>query len=95
MIASHHAAIKLLLHLDVYTDVIPAEFDLFVSKAKIIGDIFRNIFLVMKSGSWKRLNSLLLERYKIPREEEVVTRQPTREGGLNISFVLDNIMCPD
>lgn len=86
---------KLLLHLDVYTDVIPAEFDLFVSKAKIIGDIFRNIFLVMKSGSWKRLNSLLLERYKIPRGEEVVTRQPTREGGLNISFVLDNIMCPD
>lgn len=87
--------ISSLLYLDVYTDVIPAEFDLFVSKAKIIGDIFRNIFLVMKSGSWKRLNSLLLERYKIPREEEVVTRQPTREGGLNISFVLDNIMCPD
>jgi hypothetical protein len=84
------------LYLDVYTDVIPAGFDLFVSKAKIIGDMFRNLFLVMKGRSWKRLNGLLLERFKIPRgEEEATTLQPTREGGLNISFVLDSIMCPD
>lgn len=84
------------LYLDVYTDVIPAGFDLFVSKAKIIGDIFRNLFNIMKGGSWKRLNGLLLERFKIPRgEEQVTTLQPTREGGLNISFVLDSIMCPD
>lgn len=83
------------LYLDVYTDVIPAGFDLFVSKAKIIGDMFRNMVLVLKDGSWKRLNSLLLERFKIPRGEDVATLQPTREGGLNISFVLDSIMCPD
>jgi hypothetical protein len=80
----------------VYTDVIPAGFDLFVSKAKIIGDMFRNLFLVMKGSSWKRLNGLLLERFKIPRGDvEATTLQPTREGGLNISFVLDSIMCPE
>ena len=28
--------------------MIPAGFDLFVSKAKIIGDIFRNFFLMMR-----------------------------------------------
>eukprot|EP00804_Cyclotella_cryptica_P013986 CCRYP_002497-RA/>CCRYP_002497-RA protein AED:0.02 eAED:0.02 QI:479/1/1/1/1/1/2/37/915 len=88
------------LYLDVYTDVIPAEFDLFVSKARIIGDIFRNLFLVMKGGSWRRLNGLLVERFKIPRgggerNGSVVPLPPTREGGLNISFVLDSLMCPD
>lgn len=84
------------LYLDVYTDVIPAGFDLFVSKAKIIGDMFRNMFLVMKGNSWRRLNGLLLERFKIPKgEEPASTLQPTREGGLNISFVLDSIMCPE
>lgn len=83
------------LYLDVYTDVIPAGFDLFVSKAKIIGDIFRNMFVVMKGGSVKRLNGFLFERFKVPRGNEVVTLQPTREGGLNISFVLDSIMCPE
>ena len=83
------------LYLDVYTDVIPAGFDLFVSKAKIIGDIFRNMFVIMKGGSVKRLNGFLLERFKVPRGEDVATLQPTREGGLNISFVLDSIMCPE
>ena len=83
------------LYLDVYTDVIPAGFDLFVSKAKIIGDIFRNFFLMMRGESWKRINGLLLERFKIPKGEEMITLKPTREGGLNISFVLDGIMCPD
>jgi hypothetical protein len=77
-----------------------AEFDLFVSKARIIGDIFRNLFLVMRGGSWKRWNGLLVERFKIPRgggerNESAAPLPPTREGGLNISFVLDSLMCPD
>jgi hypothetical protein len=87
------------LYLDVYTDVIPAGFDLFVSKAKIIGDIFRNLFTVMRGGSMKRLNGLLVERFKIPRNGIAMNggmgQLPTREGGLNISFVLDSIMCPE
>jgi len=87
------------LYLDVYTDVIPAGKDLFVSKAKIIGDIFRNMFHVMRGPLGKRLNSNLIERW-IPatagaNATSVDSLPPTRAGGLNISFVLDSIMCPD
>ena len=94
------------LYLDVYTDVIPAGKDLFVRKTKIISDIFRNMFVAhVVRGSLgklgKRLNSNLLERFRnpsaglnstLPALEDL---PPTRAGGLNISFVLDAIMCPE
>jgi len=89
------------LYLDVYTDVIPAGKDLFVSKGKIIGDIFRNMFLVMRGPLGKRLTPNLIERFRNPTaganatQASVETLPPTRAGGLNISFVLDSIMCPD
>lgn len=94
------------LYLDVYTDVIPAGKDLFVRKTKIISDIFRNMFVAhVVRGSLgklgKKLNSNLLERFRnpsaglnstLPALEDL---PPTRAGGLNISFVLDAIMCPE
>ena len=89
------------LYLDVYTDVIPAGKDLFVSKTKIIGDIFRNMFYVMKGPLGKRLTSNLIERFRNPTvgtNNTMTTFEslpPTRAGGLNISFVLDSIMCPE
>ncbi|KAL3783701.1 hypothetical protein ACHAW5_005186 [Stephanodiscus triporus] len=89
------------LYLDVYTDVIPAGKDLFVSKSKIIGDIFRNMFYVMKGPLGKRLTSNLIERFRNPTvgmNNTMTTFEslpPTRAGGLNISFVLDSIMCPE
>lgn len=87
------------LYLDVYTDVIPAGKDLFVSKSKIIGDIFRNMFHVVKGPLGKRLNANLIERFRNPaaatNATQVETLPPTRAGGLNISFVLDSIMCPE
>ena len=88
------------LYLDVYTDVIPAGKDLFVNKAKIIGDIFRNIFYVMRQPLGKRLNANVIERFRNPASEtnitlpSIETVRPTRAGGLNTSFVLDSIMCP-
>lgn len=90
------------LYLDVYTDVIPAGKDLFVSKPKIIGDIFRNMFHAVKYGSLgKRLNANVIERYRNPTAgtnstlSSMESLPPTRAGGLNISFVLDSIMCPE
>mmetsp|Transcript_15970 Transcript_15970/g.34554 ORF Transcript_15970/g.34554 Transcript_15970/m.34554 type:complete len:624 (-) Transcript_15970:1001-2872(-) len=89
------------LYLDVYTDVIPAGKDLFVSKTKIIGDIFRNMFLIMRGPLGKRLNANLIERFRNPTAgtnntlSSVESLPPTRAGGLNISFVLDSIMCPE
>lgn len=84
------------LYLDVYTDVIPAGKDYFVSKAKIISDIFRNMFLSLRGPLGKKLNSKLVERFRTPSTDtNVTTLPPTREGGLNISFVLDSIMCPE
>jgi len=74
------------LYLDVYTDVIPAGKTLFVRKGKIIGDIFRNLFNVAKGP--------LVERFRSPSNSDITTPPPTRVGGLNISFVLDSIMCP-
>ncbi len=74
------------LYLDVYTDVIPAGKTLFVRKGKIIGDIFRNLFNVAKGP--------LLERFRSPSSSDITYPPPTRVGGLNISFVLDSIMCP-
>lgn len=94
------------LYLDVYTHVIPAGKDLFVSKSKIISDIFRNMFVAhVVRGSLatlgRRINSNLVERFRnpslnnstLPAMEDLPP--PTRAGGLNISFVLDAIMCPD
>ena len=84
------------LYLDVYTDVIPAGKDLFVSKSKIIGDIFRNMFAVMKAPIGRRLNDRLIERFGAPdNSTAVLDVPPTKTGGLNTSFVLDSIMCPD
>mmetsp|Transcript_4659 Transcript_4659/g.8074 ORF Transcript_4659/g.8074 Transcript_4659/m.8074 type:complete len:945 (+) Transcript_4659:415-3249(+) len=86
------------MYLDVYTDVIPAGKDLFVNKNKIIGDIFRNMFLVMRGPLGKRLNANLIERWNLAAGNNVTsveTLPPTRAGGLNISFVLDSIMCPE
>jgi hypothetical protein len=95
------------LYLDVYTDVIPAGKDLFVRKSKIISDIFRNMFVAhVVRGSLgtlgKRLNSNLVERFRNPTTGSNSTSlpamedlPPTRDGGLNISFVLDAIMCPE
>ncbi len=94
------------LYLDVYTDVIPAGKDLFVKKSKIISDIFRNMFVAhVVKGSLgtlgKKLNSNLVERFRSPITENNSTlpvmqdRPPTRAGGLNTSFVLDAIMCPE
>jgi hypothetical protein len=88
------------LYLDVYTDVIPAGKDLFVSKSKIIGDIFRNMFYVMKGPLGKRLTPSLIERFRNPTvgSNTMTTFEslpPTRAGGLNTSFVLDSIMCPE
>jgi len=86
------------LYLDVYTDVIPAGKDLFVSKTKIIGDIFRNMLYIMKGGLGKRLNNNLIERFRNPdgtNSTLVDNLPPTRQGGLNTSFVLDSIMCPE
>lgn len=94
------------LYLDVYTDVIPAGKDLFVKKSKIISDIFRNMFVAhVVKGSLgklgKKLNSNLVERYRSPIMENnstlpVMQDLPTtRAGGLNTSFVLDAIMCPE
>ncbi|EJK58137.1 hypothetical protein THAOC_21759 [Thalassiosira oceanica] len=54
------------LYLDVYTDVIPAGKDLFVSKSKIIGDIFRNMFAVMRAPIGRRLNDRVVERFGAP-----------------------------
>ena len=87
------------LYLDVYTDVIPAGKDLFVSKTKIIGDIFRNMFYIMKDRPLgKKVNANLIERFRNPagtNDTLVETLPPTRAGGLNTSFVLDSIMCPE
>ncbi|KAL3806226.1 hypothetical protein ACHAXA_008668 [Cyclostephanos tholiformis] len=88
------------LYLDVYTDIIPAGKDLFVSKPKIIGDIFRNMFYVMKGPLGKRLTPSLIERFRNPTVGSSTMNTfeslpPTRAGGLNISFVLDSIMCPE
>eukprot|EP00986_Skeletonema_menzelii_P008202 scaffold3387_cov148-Skeletonema_menzelii.AAC.2 len=94
------------LYLDVYTDVIPAGKDLFVRKSKIISDIFRNMFVAhVVRGSigtlGKKLNSNLVERFRSPITESNSTLPvlqdlpPTRAGGLNTSFVLDAIMCPE
>ena len=89
------------LYLDVYTDVIPAGKDLFVSKSKIFGDIFRNMFYVIKGPLGKKLNANLIERFRNPTAatnntlSSVDNLPPTRAGGLNISFVLDSIMCPE
>eukprot|EP00584_Thalassiosira_punctigera_P007455 CAMPEP_0172541112 /NCGR_PEP_ID=MMETSP1067-20121228/11977_1 /TAXON_ID=265564 ORGANISM="Thalassiosira punctigera, Strain Tpunct2005C2" /NCGR_SAMPLE_ID=MMETSP1067 /ASSEMBLY_ACC=CAM_ASM_000444 /LENGTH=962 /DNA_ID=CAMNT_0013327089 /DNA_START=189 /DNA_END=3077 /DNA_ORIENTATION=+ len=92
------------LYLDVYTDVIPAGKDLFVSKSKIFGDIFRNAFHVMRRVGplGKKLNANLIERWAKPgtgvnatSSSSVDALPPTRAGGLNISFVLDTIMCPE
>ena len=94
------------LYLDVYTDVIPAGKDLFVRKSKIISDIFRNMFVAhVVRGSLgtlgKKLNSNLVERFRSPITESNSTLPamqdlpPTRAGGLNTSFVLDAIMCPE
>lgn len=89
------------LYLDVYTDVIPAGKDLFVSKTKIFGDMFRNAFYIMKGPLGKRLNVNLIERFRNPAagiDNTTMSYEdlpPTREGGLNISFVLDSIMCPE
>ena len=86
------------LYLDVYTDVIPAGKDLFVSKTKIIGDIFRNMFYIMKGPLGKKLNANLIERFRNPagtNDTLAETLPPTRAGGLNTSFVLDSIMCPE
>lgn len=87
------------LYLDVYTDVIPAGKDLFVSKSKIFGDIFRNAFHAMKLASLgKKLNANVIERWSNPAGANATSMDmlpPTRAGGLNISFVLDSIMCPD
>ncbi|KAL7554560.1 hypothetical protein ACHAWF_018018 [Thalassiosira exigua] len=89
------------LYLDVYTDVIPAGKDLFVSKSKIIGDIFRNMLLVVKGPLGKKLNANLIERFRSPAAAETNATSssealpPTRAGGLNISFVIDSIMCPE
>ena len=85
------------LYLDVYTDVIPAGKDLFVSKSKIIGDIFRNMFAVMKAPIGRRLNDRLIERFGAPAAaalDNSTASVTTRAGGLNTSFVLDSIMCP-
>ena len=90
------------LYLDVYTDVIPAGKLLFVNKARIIGDIFRNMFYVMmRQPLGKRLNANVIERFRNPASETNITMsssvemlRPTRTGGLNTSFVLDSIMCP-
>ena len=94
------------LYLDVYTDVIPAGKDLFVRKSKIISDIFRNMFVAhVVKGSigtlGKKLNSNLIERFRSPVTDSNSTLSaiqdlpPTRAGGLNISFILDAIMCPE
>eukprot|EP00573_Skeletonema_grethae_P001272 CAMPEP_0201687124 /NCGR_PEP_ID=MMETSP0578-20130828/1315_1 /ASSEMBLY_ACC=CAM_ASM_000663 /TAXON_ID=267565 /ORGANISM="Skeletonema grethea, Strain CCMP 1804" /LENGTH=802 /DNA_ID=CAMNT_0048171249 /DNA_START=323 /DNA_END=2731 /DNA_ORIENTATION=- len=94
------------LYLDVYTDVIPAGKDLFVRKSKIISDIFRNMFVAhVVKGSLgtlgKKLNSNLVERFRSPitvNNSTLPVMQdlpPTRNGGLNTSFVLDAIMCPE
>lgn len=94
------------LYLDVYTDVIPAGKDLFVRKSKIISDIFRNMFVAhVVRGSLgtlgKKLNSNLVERFRNPNTGSNSTLpamedlSPTRVGGLNTSFVLDTIMCPE
>lgn len=86
------------LYLDVYTDVIPASNGLFVNKNKIIGDIFRNMFIVIRGPLGKRLNTNLIERWNPAAGANVTsveTLPPTRAGGLNISFVLDSIMCPE
>ncbi|KAL7541463.1 hypothetical protein ACHAXR_010941 [Thalassiosira sp. AJA248-18] len=91
------------LYLDVYTDVIPAGKDLFVSKSKIFTDIFRNMFYVVRGPLGKRLNANLIERFRNPVAGSSNATQasmtealpPTRAGGLNISFVLDTIMCPE
>ena len=88
------------LYLDVYTDVIPAGKDLFVSKPKIIGDIFRNMYFYVKGPLGKRLNANLIERFRNPlaagaNATQAETLPPTRAGGLNTSFVLDSIMCPE
>ncbi len=88
------------LYLDVYTDVIPAGKEMFVNKAKIIGDIFRNMFYVIRQPLGKRLNANVIERFRNPASETNITIssiesvRPTRTGGLNTSFVLDSIMCP-
>jgi len=90
------------LYLDVYTDVIPAGKNLFVNKGRIIGDIFRNMFYVMRQQPLgKRLNANVIERFRNPSTEGNITisstetLRPTRTGGLNTSFVLDSIMCPE
>ncbi|KAL7443982.1 hypothetical protein ACHAXH_009892 [Discostella pseudostelligera] len=90
------------LYLDVYTDVIPAGKNLFVNKGRIIGDIFRNMFYVMRQQPLgKRLNANVIERFRSPATEGNITisstetLRPTRTGGLNTSFVLDSIMCPE
>ena len=85
------------LYLDVYTDVIPAGKDLFVSKGKILGDVLRNLWEVMKGPLGKKL---MIERFWNPAPvndstfSSIEALPPTRAGGLNISFVLDSIMCP-
>lgn len=84
------------LYLDVYTDLIPGYADLFVNKAKIFGDIFVNMFHVVKAPLGKKLNANVIERFMNPAAAGAVDAlPPTRAGGLNISFVLDSIMCPE
>lgn len=94
------------LYLDVYSDVLPAGRDLFVKKSKILGDVFRNAFRVIKERGagvgplalGKRLNANLIERWTTTTTNATSSMEalpPTRAGGLNISFVLDSIMCPE
>ena len=75
------------LYLDVFTDVLVAGKDLFASKGKILGDVFRNIF--------RTLAVQLRERTDKHNVTSFDTLPPTRDGGLNTSFVLDGIMCPE
>ena len=84
------------LYLDVYTDVIPAGKDLFVSKSKIIGDIFRNMFAVMKAPIGRRLNDRLIERFGAPdNSTAVLDVPPTKTGVLSRGMLkLERVVGP-
>jgi hypothetical protein len=91
------------LYLDVYTDVIPAGKDLFVNKPKIVGDIVRNLLREAQrrppgrgrgaEGRARRRFPARTGAHGTPSCAEALP--PARAGGLNISFVLDAIMCPE